>query len=934
MDDRQQRIFLGLKWKMFLVLTLAFVVVNGSSAFLVYRKSAGLLETQLANRRIRQERDLNLVLSDSFARLENFAAVLSELMMPKRETEAYSPWHWRSALLSVEGETLGTSWGIDGVYYFAADNIRTAAVTLPAHRPAPEIETLLALGRRSLGTQARLVCDDDCSQIVVSPVFDESGLAGLLVVERTIVASQKRFSQLSGADFVLLDPQDPSRNGGVRQRATSGMAGIAPTRVEVVARILQMPNAVAMFKGMSEPPQRFRDAAEWYELYRAPVPGRPPGFDVVIIDRVTEQVLAIEKSARESLLIGTVGALFYGLIVLALLWRPTQRIRDVMRLLPAMADNSVSQRHRELNQLDKAPVLPDEIDGVYSGMGKLSRQIDSLERARNVAEQGWRDSEKSLQLTQSVARVASCVGEPSAGTFRITEGAGHIHEALKSVRTWVEFQRYVHPEDRSRVQSAWRRSGAVCAMDIEFRLLIDEKVIYLHAAAEFADSKSCHGLRAVGMLQDVTDLRVAERICSMYQERLETAVLERMAQLDCARTEALKSAQTKSDFLANMSHEIRTPLNAVLGLSQIGVQQSNDQEIAAIFHQIIDAGGLLRRIVDEILEFSKLEAGKLTIEARPFELRKTLSQCVQMLQQPSEAKSLQMTLGVASDVPEWVIGDAHRLQQILLNLLSNAVKFTERGSVRLEVALEAAILSFKVIDSGIGMSFEQIDRLFTPYQQGLHKGNGASEGTGLGLSISKRLANLMDGNITVHSRPGDGSEFILQLPLRTGNAPDTGRTPQTQVMPLETQQPLTGLRILVVDDVAVNRLILDKLLRAQGAAVTTASAGAEAVSLLSGSQDCRFDVVFMDVEMPGLSGRQATTEMRERGLAIPIIGVTAHVSAEARQASIAAGMTDQLVKPVMKEALVDQVLRHTRERIAAQSIDLVAAEQALFQKTL
>jgi len=193
MDDGQKRIFLGLKWKMFLVLTLVFLVVNGSSAFLVYRKTAGLLETQLANRRIKQVRDLNLVLSDSFARLGDLAAFLSQLMIPMRETSTYSPRHWMSPKLTVQGEALVTGWGMDGVYYFAADDIRTAAVTWPARRAAPEIEALLEQGRRSQRTQARLVCDDDCAQIVVSPVLYRKRLAGLLVVERAIARSQKRF---------------------------------------------------------------------------------------------------------------------------------------------------------------------------------------------------------------------------------------------------------------------------------------------------------------------------------------------------------------------------------------------------------------------------------------------------------------------------------------------------------------------------------------------------------------------------------------------------------------------------------------------------------------------------------------------------------------------------------------------------------------------
>jgi CheY-like chemotaxis protein len=279
-----------------------------------------------------------------------------------------------------------------------------------------------------------------------------------------------------------------------------------------------------------------------------------------------------------------------------------------------------------------------------------------------------------------------------------------------------------------------------------------------------------------------------------------------------------------------------------------------------------------------------------------------------MLRPRADEKSLQMGVCVAEDFPDWVLGDSFRLQQILINLMSNAVKFTEKGSIFLDVYRESEFSFFNVRDTGIGMSAEQLIRLFTPFHQCENTLTRNHEGTGLGLSISNRLAGLMGGEIKVLSEPGVGSEFILRLPMQVGRGNSSAA--EVHIGPdVSRERRLAGIRVLVADDVRINRAIVEALLEDEGAIVTTATNGLEAVNAVSGHGKDVFDVILMDLEMPKMDGRQATRRIRASQPALPIIGLTAHVSEEEREKSLQSGMDDQLVKPVLPETLVAAIQR-------------------------
>jgi signal transduction histidine kinase/DNA-binding response OmpR family regulator len=375
-------------------------------------------------------------------------------------------------------------------------------------------------------------------------------------------------------------------------------------------------------------------------------------------------------------------------------------------------------------------------------------------------------------------------------------------------------------------------------------------------------------------------------------------------QREAHRREAERLAQVRSAFLANMSHEIRTPLSAVLGLAQIGARDARGAS-GEQFRRIQQAGRHLLGIIDDILDFSKLEAGKLSVEQRPFRLRATVDAAVGLVLQRAAAKGLALPVTLAPGLPDWVAGDALRLRQVLVNLLSNAVKFTEHGQVTLQVDGGPGCIEFRVADTGIGMAPDVLARLFQPFEQADGSTTRRFGGTGLGLAISRDLARLMGGELSAHSRPGEGSLFTLSLPLPAADAVDSGFAPLS-----EPGQRLSGLRLLAAEDVEVNRYVLRELLETEGASVTFAENGREAVDLLAQAGPTAFDAVLMDVQMPVMDGIEAMRHMRALAPALPVIGLTAHAMPEERARCLAAGMVEHVAKPIDLDTLVAAVQRH------------------------
>ena len=385
-----------------------------------------------------------------------------------------------------------------------------------------------------------------------------------------------------------------------------------------------------------------------------------------------------------------------------------------------------------------------------------------------------------------------------------------------------------------------------------------------------------------------------------WEKRLELEKAQRGQEV------AQRAERYKSRFLATMSHEIRTPLNGVLGIAGMGRRDAHDAPTRKRFEQIHAAGQHLLHVVNDILDFSKIEAGKLPIEHLPFQLLRAVEDTLALLEDAAAAKSLQVELHCREDLPPWVQGDAMRLQQILLNLLSNAVKFTPQGRIDIELAWQAGELQMQVIDTGIGMSEAQCQKMFLPFEQADGSTTRQFGGTGLGMAISQRLAQLMGGGITVQSALGEGSNFSLRLPLPQVDAPPASGDREQQTGALS----LAGLRVLAAEDIAVNRLILEDMLALHGAQVSFAENGQQAVDLLRESGVEAFDLVLMDVQMPVMNGYDATRQISAFAPGLPVIGLTAHVLEEEKQMCLDAGMLDHLTKPLDAETLVSTIRQH------------------------
>jgi signal transduction histidine kinase/ActR/RegA family two-component response regulator len=385
-----------------------------------------------------------------------------------------------------------------------------------------------------------------------------------------------------------------------------------------------------------------------------------------------------------------------------------------------------------------------------------------------------------------------------------------------------------------------------------------------------------------------------------------------------ARDAAEAANRAKTEFLANMSHEIRTPMTAMLGYADLILDTREDpDELRRHVDTIQRNGRHLLGVINDILDISKIEAGKVVIEQIEADPRKLTGEVIALMSNRAAEKSITLTCDITQAVPAMLMTDPVRLKQILLNLLSNAVKFTHAGGtvdVRADFADE--MLMLQVRDNGIGMAPEQINRLFRPFEQADTSTTRRFGGTGLGLSISKRLAMLMGGDVSVTSQAGVGSTFAVTLSARAVARSTAGAASQPA-----RATSVSGLNVLVADDASDNRRLLTFVMGKVGASVTTVENGQQAVdaAIDASRSGSRFDVILMDMQMPVLDGYAATSELRRRGYAGPIIALTAHAMAHDRQRCLDAGCDDHATKPIDRDALFASIMRQLdrRQRQAA-----------------
>ncbi len=421
---------------------------------------------------------------------------------------------------------------------------------------------------------------------------------------------------------------------------------------------------------------------------------------------------------------------------------------------------------------------------------------------------------------------------------------------------------------------------------------------------------------------DVTEIKKAEEALQTQVEELndvQSAMLNMMEDLDKEKVKAEAATRAKSDFLANMSHEIRTPMNAVIGMSHLALKTELTPKQQDYLNKIQSSANSLLGIINDILDFSKIEAGKLDMEAVEFDLAETLDNVANVISvKAQEREDLEVLFNLDSRVPNFLVGDPLRLNQILVNLGNNAVKFTEQGEIVLTTKLvktsdDTVTLQFSMQDSGIGMTAEQQSKLFQAFSQADTSTTRKYGGTGLGLTISKRLVNMMAGEIWVESEPDQGTTFSFTADFGLGKERVKRR--------FEPSPDLRGLKVLVVDDNVASRRILQEMLESFLFEVSVAASGLEGITELeTAGKDVPFELVLMDWKMPDMDGIEASKQIkRHKGLSKipPIILVTAYGREEVMQQAEQAGLEGFLLKPVSPSTLFDAIMQAFGKDVSA-----------------
>ncbi|MDK2125619.1 PAS domain S-box protein [Parachitinimonas caeni] len=416
----------------------------------------------------------------------------------------------------------------------------------------------------------------------------------------------------------------------------------------------------------------------------------------------------------------------------------------------------------------------------------------------------------------------------------------------------------------------------------------------------------------IGLHEDITERKQLGQGLDRYRTQLEDMVVNRTRELLRAKESAEAAARAKSAFLANMSHEIRTPMNAVLGFADLLMREARSKRQRDLLGKIAFASRQLLGILSDILDLSKIEAGKLDLHPERVALRPFLQDSLAMIQPMAEENALQLETQIDRRLPEFALVDRVRLGQVLLNLLSNAVKFTHQGTILLRarplpMAGGSNWLRFEVCDSGIGLTEEQCSRLFLPFEQADVSITRRFGGTGLGLAICKRLIEMMGGRIGVDSVEGQGSTFWIEMPDQSQTASphiEDSNADETVLndIAVEVSRSLDGKSILIVEDNKLNQELITLLLDGFDCHTSVANNGLEALAMASKQP---FDLVLMDMQMPKMDGLTATRALRAEPAyaTIPIVGLTADAFEQDRQACLQAGMNDVVTKPIQPERL-------------------------------
>jgi signal transduction histidine kinase/DNA-binding response OmpR family regulator len=552
-----------------------------------------------------------------------------------------------------------------------------------------------------------------------------------------------------------------------------------------------------------------------------------------------------------------------------------------------------------------------EVERQNHELDRLRSSVHRESNSRLLAEEALDETRDRLQLAVEAAGLALWDWQLPSDKVFLTARWGEMLGDIPMDGYWDTkvLRERTHPEDRAQLKVVTQEllSGRKTRSAAQFRVRSAEGWIWVESHGMVAEHDSQgQPIRLMGTHADITE-----------RKHVEAESLQ-------ARELAEQASRTKSEFLANISHEVRTPLNALMGLTRLLMDSRLNEEQKSWLDLMDSSAHALLGLLNDVLDLSRIEAGKLDIEKVPFRLHETLEELSTLYSGQAHAKSMGWHLKLASNLPSMVEGDPGRLRQVMANLLSNALKFTPKGGqIRVSAqvqtnALGRRLLQLQVQDSGVGIAKDHQSTIFDAFTQADASTARRFGGSGLGLAICAKLTRLMGGNIELLSELGQGSTFTVTLPLHEPvvSNDDPKSAPAELEEVTKANQRFTGMTVLVAEDHPVNELLINQLLKRLGCQVRNARDGEQAVQLWNQGG---VDLVLMDVQMPGTNGLQATRMIREQEILqskrhTPIVAVTANAMKGDREACLAAGADGYTPKPVSPQALIramDEVLQRT-----------------------